>query len=858
MAQPDYDLLPRPGLMWATAADYDGDGDDDSNPASDTDHDWWSTDGRPMRAQGASGLPQIQQHTDPNNKPDPGGDELPVGVAFPVGDNDPQSAFGQQWSTGPDGPQPRTGAILVEAASWSRKHYEDLARAISTLPEHVRRPVAESFGRQMPGTGSNGLGPFDRDKFVGAATDPSGYSWRSQHRHPDYTRGHHDQVAEMLRGAQHSVSPEDFANHVVPTISDTMERGSGWTGNGNRTFSAERFRQVMNGDRSPAAPRQSYPRGPRRTQEYPFSRGDAEPLPRSRSHSPAPQAPAGSSYARGFSDEGTHYDPYGEGFTNPSRGGRPPETETEYDPIFGWRNKAMLRRTAYAQVSSTGADMLGRADAMNNQQPEHKDSFGASRQKHRRYLEGWNQTAGLIHGLVGRAPMSKEEYGAKTGRPDMHSHYLSAYAQGRAMHGQSNSLYRADDGGQATASLRAQADAWSQPHQSTDDFSPPYNSAETSPDPWSQQEGGDYQAGVSAGRSDRQAGERPLFADNSSGVSPYVKGYAEGYGSGRPPAGPQDVPLSMGGDSGQAYNAQEAHRSFQVARASRTASAQDAWADARGNLERQHDVRGGHEISGAPGDESLEGEGTGGRSGATWKVSSLRRTSAAFAPDSLMADADFRKGYLFARRWQRGQRLAGRGSARFEAGLYAGITDNPRMQDSWTAAHAAQGPRHRELVRRMGLHQSFTGKLLGSYGHPPMRYLAGTSTDLITDGPGTSPDPMGSTPLNGPGSPPPMAGRDEAAQAGGAPPYQGAPPLPGGPVVPDDVMGAPQRAPEPSGAFTNTFSGQHPENAVLAPVAPNKADSSGYTNPGAYPQGNNRLAAFRQRVQAALAAMEEF
>lgn len=608
MAQP---LLsgPREGLMWAAPP----------------------REGAPLGARtAASGLPQIQQHTDPNNQPDPEGDELPTGVAFPVGDNSPQSTFGQQWSTGPQGPQPRTGTIQAEALD-------------------------------------------------------------------------------------------------------------------------------MSGQR---------------------------------------------------------------------------------------------------------AAQMGHADAMAGQTPTHKDGFGASKQRHRRYLEGWNQTAGLIHGLVGRGPMTKAEYGAQTGREDLHSHYLAAYAQGRALHGQSNSLYRADAEGQTTASLRTQADAWTHPHQTTDDLNPPYNSAETSPDPWSQNASPgsqDFQAGVSAGQADRQSGERPLFADNSSMVSPYVKGYAQGYGAAQAPQGPQDVPRSMGGDSGQAVNAGEAQRSFQVARASRTASVQDAWADARDNLEQQLDVQGGRPISGAPGDEHLEGEGTGGRSSATWKTSSLRRVSAAFAPDSLMGDPEFRKGYLFARKWRPGQRLVAQGSAKFEAGLYSGITDRPGIQDAWVHAHAVQGGRHRELVRRIGLHESFTAKVLGGYGHPPMRYLAGTSTDLITDGPGTSPDPMGSTPLNGPGAPPPMGGAADPAAAGGAPPYQGAPPLPGGPVVPDDVMGQPQQQPQPDGPFTQTFSGTHPENVTLAPVAPNKADQSGYTNRDAYkgdPHGNDRLAAFRARVAAGIAAME--
>jgi hypothetical protein len=547
----------------AGSSDPDNDGDDDSTAAGDTDHDYFSTDGRAIRPQAASGLPQLQQVTDPNNQPAPQDDELPEGVAFPLGDNSPSSTFRQQWSTGPDGPQPRTGAK-------------------AELPP-----------------------------------------------------------------------------------------------------------------------------------------GDAE--------------------------------------------------------------------------------ALGRAAASRGDHPQHKGSFPHNPIQHGRYLGAWNETAGLMHGAVGRAAMSRDEYEKHTGRGDLHPQYLAAYAQGRKMNVNSSELYRADDGGQVTAS-RKTADTWSPPHQTTDDLNPPYNTPQTSPDPWSQNEGGgDFQAGVSAGQSDNAAGEHPLFADNSSGVSPYVKGYAQGYGQGQAPAGQQDVPRSMGGDSGQAANAQEAQRSFQVARAS------------------------------------------------------LRRVSAAFAPQSLMADPEFSKAYKYAFVWEPGVPLVTRGTARFEAGLYAGITDQPAKQQAWLAEHARFASSHPELGRRVALHESFTRK--AGAGRGVYVRQAGTSTDLITDGPGTSPDPMGATPLNGPGSPPPMGGLSNPAAPGGAPPYQGTAPLPGGPVVPDDVMGRAQQQPQPDGPTVQTFSGMHPENAQLAPVAPNKADQSGYTNAQAYqgdPRGGQRLAAFRSRVQANL------
>jgi hypothetical protein len=571
-------VLPRGHFLKLGFSDPDHDGDDDSTPQGDTDHDWWTASGQPLRSQAASGLPQIQQVTDPNNAPDPQGDQLPAGVMFPLND-----AFGAQWETSPEGARPRGGE--------------------------------------------------------------------------------------------------------------------------------------------------------------------------------------------------------------------------------------QIQAEAYAALPPNAARLLGQSDAMAGRNPQHKESFGHSKIQHGRYLGGFNETAGLIHGLVGRAAMSAAEYANLTGRGDLHADYLASYARGRQMHANSGQLYRADDEGQVTA-FRRTADAWSQPRATTDDVNAPYSSPTTTPDPRSQNaspESADYSAGKSAGAADRARGDRPAFADNSSGVSPYVKGYAEGFGGNAPPAGPQDVPASMGGDSGQAMNAQEAQRSFEVARAPRTARL---------------------------------------------------RVSASFAPPTLHDDPEFRKGYLFAAKWRPGQKLAGVGSARFEAGLYAGMTDSPASQRAWSAAHRRMAKRHPELARRMRLHASFTRKhqprtqfgRLGAY----LRVRAGTTTDLVTDGPGTSPDPMGSTPLNGPGAPPPMAGLSDPAASGGAPPYQGAAPLPGGPVVPDDVMGRPQQKPQTSGPFTNTFSGAHPENADLAPVAPNNADRRGYSNREAYegdPHGNDRLAAFRVRVREGMRKM---
>jgi hypothetical protein len=573
----------------------------------------------------------------------------------------------------------------------------------------------------------------------------------------------------------------------------------------------------------------------------------------------------------------------------------------------GAQPKGGQKEAAVGPPHSRVLNMWGRMDALHGRQPYHRDEYAWGPRAHGQYLRGWNETRAGVDAIRGTPAMDRETYAARTGRPDLHAHYLNHYAEiantpagvgsgpgpdaarspqfvarraeagdsGSGVHPSNNRCTMCghlpgcdcphhcdNDTQEHHASRRVQADAWSQPRQTTDDQNPPYNSAETTPQPVSQNaspQAADYAAGLAAGKADKAAGQRPAFADNSSGVSPYVKGYATGYGAPGAPQGAQDVPFSMGGDSGQGQLVPEAQEAFQRSKAS--------------------------------------------------------RVSASFVPRELLTDRDFTRGYRFAARWRPGAPLVKQGPAAFEAGLYAGITDRPEVHTAWLAEHALHAERLPELARRVALHRSFTVKTARKEGlRPQGAYLvakddsvptprqmqdaehhlrdherlseispararqivrehqqqcgggsktAGVSTDLITDGPGTSPDPMGSTPLNGPGTPPPMGGLDEANAPGGPAPYQGAPPLPGGPVVPDDVVGKPQRPPQPSGPFTNTFSGDHPENATLAPVAPSTAGQPGYSNPAAYqgnPGGGDRVArrqAFRERVQASLATMRE-
>jgi hypothetical protein len=433
------------------------------------------------------------------------------------------------------------------------------------------------------------------------------------------------------------------------------------------------------------------------------------------------------------------------------------------------------------------------------------------------------------------------------------------------------------DGPIASRRVRRTADFMSRPLQSTDDLNAPYNSPQTTPDPFSSNaspQSGDYQAGFSEGQQDRGRGDAPTFSDNSSHVSPYVQGYAAGYGA-APPSVPQDVPGSAGGDSGQGVNVQEAQREWQTAQAGLRRRAHDFTESGRENAAHSlgpddklpvnslQDLKNAHRRA-----HQVEGESEsavdsylsrlddqyGYHPG---KESSLR-VSAALVAQSETRSGDFRKGYRFASRWKPGQKLASRGPAAFEAGMYAAMCDAPGPQRrAWIGAHQRLSRRQPDAVWRLERTLSFTrqavrdSQLLKMARDGYFPRLAGVSTDLITDGPGTSPDPMGQTPLNGPGTPPPSGGGENPARPGGIPPYQG-----GQPVVADDGLGPAQEPPHENGPFTQTFSGRQPGNIDLAPAAPNNADGPGYENPGAYPSDMRRAQAFRARVQASLRARQ--
>src|SRR6185312_5545039 len=155
--------------------------------------------------------------------------------------------------------------------------------------------------------------------------------------------------------------------------------------------------------------------------------------------------------------------------------------------------------------------------------PPHKDAYPFSKQQHGNYLRGWNEVTAPVHAMNGRDAVTRDEYGTQTGRPDLHSHYMGAYASAWSkLHpdednphwehlpdsarnprtgaadggtGQHEDTNRCSDCGHLPGcgcthhcdndsqehtrrqAVRHQADTLTQPHQTTDDVNPPYNSA---------------------------------------------------------------------------------------------------------------------------------------------------------------------------------------------------------------------------------------------------------------------------------------------------------------------------------------------------------------------------------------------
>lgn len=400
-----------------------------------------------------------------------------------------------------------------------------------------------------------------------------------------------------------------------------------------------------------------------------------------------------------------------------------------------------------------------------------------------------------------------------------------------------NSSQLLQQGGQDTGSshrphtgVHKQADQWlggDEPHAVPGGETPVFNSPATT----DQKASGDYSRGYTEGQQDARSGERPTFSDVSSGVSPYVRGYSEGFATAAPQPGQTtqpDVPYSMGGDSGQATNAGEVAARTEKPLQERPDLNMAAARTAKGDegvsqQKREHAEEHGHTLPGTdkfpienkqdlenakhdvgrtnePHDKVVRyineraddlGAAKIGETDEGTKKASLT-VSAALVTKDITDDRDFWVGYKVGRQWNTERLLPKSGSAGFEAGLYAGMTDNPLAQLDWVQRHQVQSAKHPELVTRMDTHHKVTAHYARINPEAMVRGLyvqAATSTDLDTMSPRSTPDPQGATPLMGPGTVPPLRGAPGSPAAPGGPsPFNGAEPM-GAPVVDDPLIG---------------------------------------------------------------------
>lgn len=359
------------------------------------------------------------------------------------------------------------------------------------------------------------------------------------------------------------------------------------------------------------------------------------------------------------------------------------------------------------------------------------------------------------------------------------------------------------------ASIKTTADMFGgsdTPHAVPGGETPVANSPATTPP---SANSGDYDKGMAEGRADAGAGEAPSFADASSHVSDYVRGYTEGFGQGgQQPITTPDVPASMGGDSGQPENAARIQQSMEkplnmeasVSEKKREHAAEHGHTlpgtdkfpieTAKDLANAKHDIGRTSEPKAKVREYIDERAKALGQPGLGETKSSLT-VSASLITKDVSQDDDFKRGYRYARGWMPGQDIVATGSLGEEAGIYAGVTDNTTHQRSWVSQHQAMATDFPELGERIQRHRQVTAQLQESRDDLLIRGLyvyASTSLDLDTSGPGTSADPQGSTPFNGPGTVPEL--RDapgSPAAPGGGSPYNGAEPF-SAPVVEDPMI----------------------------------------------------------------------
>jgi hypothetical protein len=82
----------------------------------------------------------------------------------------------------------------VVAVAWGRRHYEDLAETLSSLPDGEREKAASHFARALSGTN-----PYYRSSQFETAASTPGYRVRGGTGTANYSRGHYQAVADAIK-----------------------------------------------------------------------------------------------------------------------------------------------------------------------------------------------------------------------------------------------------------------------------------------------------------------------------------------------------------------------------------------------------------------------------------------------------------------------------------------------------------------------------------------------------------------------------------------------------------------------------------------------------------------------------------
>lgn len=171
----------------------------------------------------------------------------------------------------------RQQSLQIEAVAWARRHYEDLASAISASPE--REQLADHFSHALKGTNPH----YREEQFKAAASTP-GYRVRGGTGTANYSRGHYQRIADAVSSypGDRDHAAEHLANHFAAT-SHNFDHGKFMQAAQGQSKAAAKVAEVdgpwpVDGDGPQKGEVEDWPSGTTSTDEEEdrFSKGGAQ------------------------------------------------------------------------------------------------------------------------------------------------------------------------------------------------------------------------------------------------------------------------------------------------------------------------------------------------------------------------------------------------------------------------------------------------------------------------------------------------------------------------------------------------------------------------------------------------------